>query len=77
MLAVLLVLWFSGWQNWLAVLAAAVIAWLISYAMFGSLHDAAAAQMERWFIGRAGRGGSDEDAEDAEIASTPRRRKPA
>ena len=66
MFAVFVVLWGLGWTPWFAVLAAAVIAWLISYAMFGAMHDAAALQMERWvsrrFVGVAG----DEVAEDAE-----------
>ncbi len=69
MLAVLVMLWMLGWQSWVAVLAAAVIAWLISYAMFGSLHDSAAKQMERWFERRFSATREDEDAEDAEIAT--------
>lgn len=66
MFAVFVALWGLGCTPWFAVLAAAVIAWLISYAMFGGMHDAAALQMERWvsrrFVGVAG----DEVAEDAE-----------
>ena len=69
MLAVLLMLWILGWQSWVAVVAAAVIAWLISYAMFGSLHDAAAQQLERWLSRRFSGQRQDEDAEDAEIAA--------
>jgi hypothetical protein len=75
MFAVFVALWGVGWQPWFAVVGATAIAWLISYAMFGSMHDAAAQQMERWvsrrFVGVAG----DERAEDAEAkvggASSP------
>ncbi len=69
MLAVLVMLWMLGWQSWVAVVAAALIAWLISYAMFGSLHDAAAQQLERWLAKRFSSTREDEAAEDAEIAA--------
>lgn len=69
MLAVLFMLWMLGWQSWVAVVASALIAWLISYAMFGSLHDAAAKQLERWLAQRFARTHEDEAAEDAEIAT--------
>ncbi len=66
MFAVFVALWGVGWQPWFAVVGATAIAWLISYALFGSMHDAAARQMERWvsrrFVGVA----RDEAAEDAE-----------
>jgi hypothetical protein len=66
MFCVFVVLWGFGWRPWLAVVGAAVIAWLISYSMFGSMHDLAAKQMESWvsrrFVGVAG----DEVAEDSE-----------
>lgn len=69
--AVLVALWLIGWQHWTVAIAAAVIAWLIGYAMFGSMHDAAAQQLER-SLGLFGeRDGADEAAEDAE-ADSPR-----
>lgn len=67
MFCVFVVLWGFGWRAWFAVAGAAVIAWLIAYSMFGSMHDAAAKQMESWvsrrFVGARG----DEVAEDAEL----------
>jgi hypothetical protein len=66
MFAVFVALWGLGLTPWFAMLAAAIIAWLISYAMFGAMHDAAAQQMERWMSRRFVRAGADERAEDAE-----------
>jgi hypothetical protein len=66
MLCVFFALWGLGWQPWFAVVGAAVIAWLISYALFGAMHDAAAKQMERWSSRRFAGARGDEIAEDAE-----------
>lgn len=90
MFAVFVALWGLGWTPWFAVLAAAVIAWLISYAMFGAMHDAAAQQMERWVSRRFAGISGDGIAEDAEAkverapspgaapkASAPAKTKPA
>jgi len=68
MFAVFVALWGLGWTPWFAVVAATVIAWLISYAMFGSMHDAAARQMETWMSRRFVAVGRDEAAEDAEAS---------
>jgi divalent metal cation (Fe/Co/Zn/Cd) transporter len=69
MLCVFFALWGLGWQPWFAVVAAAVIAWLISYALFGAMRDAAAKQMERWASRRFAGARGDEIAEDAESGS--------
>ena len=71
MFAVFVALWGLGWTPWFAVLAAAVIAWLISYAMFGAMHDAAARQMEQWVSRRFVSVEADEVAEDAETNVSP------
>jgi len=68
MFVVFFALWGLGWTPWFAVLAAAVIAWLISYAMFGAMHDAAARQMETWLSRRFVGVARDETAEDAEAS---------
>jgi Protein of unknown function (DUF4229) len=65
MFAVFVALWGVGWQPWLAIAGATVVAWLISYAMFGSMHDAAARQMERWVSRRFVSVAGDAVAEDA------------
>jgi hypothetical protein len=75
MFCVFFVLWGLGWTPWIAVLAAAIIAWLISYLMFGSMHDAAAKQMESWVSRRFSGVADDEAAEDAESEPPPARRR--
>ncbi len=80
MFAVTVVLWGFGIRSWVAVAVAALMAWLISYAMFGSMHDAAAKQMESWLGARQAGAGNDERAEDAEVeraASATRKPKTA
>jgi hypothetical protein len=67
MFAVFAALWGLGLTPPFAMLAAAVIAWLISYAMFGALRDAAAHEMESWMSRRSAGGGVDERAEDQEV----------
>ncbi len=64
--AVFVALWGVGWTPGFAFLAAAAIAWLISYAMFGSMHDAAARQMERWVSRRFAGVAGEESGEDGE-----------
>lgn len=63
--AVLVALWGVGWRHWTVAIGAALFAWVISYAMFGSMYDAAAQQLER-SLGLFGeRDGDDEAIEDA------------
>jgi len=66
MVGVWVALWFLGWEHWSAVVAAAVIAWLISYAMFGPLYDAAARQMEKALSTKFEWMNEDQEAEDRE-----------
>lgn len=75
MLCVSAVLWGFGWRPWLAVVGGAVVAWLISYSVFGSMRDAAAKQMGSWLSRRTAGTRGDEIAEDAESepGSAPRR----
>ncbi|HEX7589412.1 MAG TPA: DUF4229 domain-containing protein [Demequinaceae bacterium] len=80
MFAVFVALWGVGWKPWFAVVGATVVAWLISYAMFGSMHDAAARQMERWvsrrFVSVAG--DAEAKVEGApNLGATPRAASPA
>lgn len=67
--AVFIATWAVGWRHWSAVVGSAVIAWLISYMMFGTLHDAAARQLEAFLSRRIPSGRRDAVDEDAEVAA--------
>lgn len=69
---VLAVLWLVGWFDLIAVLAALVIAWLISYLALPGMRRAAQEQMET-FIDASQRSIREADAEeDAEVGDRPR-----
>ncbi|WP_062518832.1 DUF4229 domain-containing protein [Demequina silvatica] len=62
-------LWLVGWWDVIAIIAAFVLAWLVSYLMLPGLRVRAAQQMDGW-ISRGEKGLREADAEeDAEIGA--------
>ncbi len=56
--AVLLAEWALGWRHWTAVIGALFLAWFVTYAMFGPIHDVPSQRLERALAERAKRAGS-------------------
>jgi hypothetical protein len=54
--AALLAEWALGWRHWTAALGAVVLAWFVTYAMFGPIHDIPSQRLERALSQRTGRG---------------------
>ncbi len=70
--AVLAILWGVGWRDLFAMVAAFIVAWLVSYLVLPRMRKAAAEQMDGW-ITRAQRPLAEADAdEDAEIEGRER-----
>lgn len=65
-LAVLIVLWSLGWRDILAVIAAFIVGWLISYLTLPNMRERAKVQMDGWVSRSHARQHSEDSAEDAE-----------
>ncbi len=63
---VLLALWLIGWWDLIAVIAAVLIAWLISYLMLPDMRRAAGIQLDGWIEAYQARHHLDDPVEDAE-----------
>lgn len=70
-LAILGVLWWVGWWDLFAFVAALILAWMVSYLALPGMRARAAAQMDTW-IHRSEKSERDANAqEDAEVDQAP------
>lgn len=65
-IAVLIVLWSVGWRDILAVFAAFIVGWLISYLVLPKMREGAKVQMDGWVTRSHIRRHSEDAVEDAE-----------
>lgn len=65
-IAVLLILWGVGWIDVLSVIAAFIVAWLISYLVLPKMRERAKVQMDGWVTRSHARQHSEDSVEDAE-----------
>lgn len=63
---VLGLLWLIGWWDLIAVIAAILIAWLVSYLLLPGMRRAAATQLDGWIGAYQARHHVDDPVEDAE-----------
>lgn len=66
---VLIALWSVGWRDILAVIAAVIVGWLISYLALPAMRARANAQMDSWVTRSHDRQHSEDLVEDAEAES--------
>lgn len=64
--AVLIAIWSVGWRDILAVIAAFIVAWLISYLALPRMRERAQAQMDVWVTRSHARQHAEDSVEDQE-----------
>lgn len=67
---VLVLLWSIGWRDVLAVIAAFIVGWLISYLVLPNMRERAKAQMDGWVTRSHARQHAEDSVEDAEADAT-------